>query len=103
MAYGTGNIRRYFETGQVDLTTAAAVYKILDLRGGEAVVVKALVGNSGNIFIGNRDVSSSNGFELSPGESLRIEYSPNKDAGEHITLYAAAATAGDDVSYIVVP
>lgn len=103
MAYGTANTSRYFDTGQVDLTSANAKYKVVDLRGGEAVVIKALVGNAGNVYIGTDDLSSSVGFELSPGESIKIEYLPDKEAWEHITLYALAASAGDDVCYIMVP
>ena len=97
------NVERYFDTNQVDLTTAAIVYKIVELRGGQAVIVKAKVGNSGNVFIGKKDVTSSIGFELSPGESVKIEYLPDKVVEEFITVYATAATSGDDVCYIIVP
>lgn len=103
MGYGTANIKRYFNTGQLDLTSASTKYKIIDLMGGQAVIIKALVGNAGNVYVGNDSLSSSVGFELSPGESIKIEYVPDKTAEEHITIYALAASAGDDICFIIVP
>ena len=97
------NVERYFNTRHVDLTTAGTVKEILRLNGAEAVIIKALIGNNGNLFIGNKDVSSSNGFELAPGESLKIEYLPEKATEEHITLYGVSSNSGDDVCLILVP
>jgi len=102
--YNAGkDVERYFETGHVDLTTAGTVYKIVRIRGEAAVIVKALVGNSANIYVGKKDVSSSNGFELAAGESIKIEYLPDRMPGEFLELYAVAVTSGDDVCYIIVP
>ena len=97
------NVSRYFETGQFDLTTAAKVYEIAKLHGGEAVVIKAKVGNTGLVHVGLKDVSATTGFELSAGESIKIEYSPDKVVEEFILLYAVAVTSGDDVCIIRVP
>jgi hypothetical protein len=97
------DVSRYIDTGHVDLTTAGAVYTIVRLRGGQAVIIKALVGNTGNVYIGKINVSSSIGFELAPGESLKIEYMPDKMAGEFIDIYATSATSGDDICFILVP
>jgi len=99
----TADVSRYMDTGHVDLTTAATVYKVVRLRGGQAVIIKALSGNSGNVYIGKRDVSSSLGFELCPGESIKIEYMPDKMPGEFLDIYATSATSGDDVCFILVP
>lgn len=125
MASGTANIERYFETGQKDLATAAKVYEVLQIYGGDAVVVKAKVGNAGLVHIGQAKVSATTGFELAPGEAVRIRYSgvrlvitplgkdaempieikslDDKQREESIRLYAVAVTAGDDVCYIRVP
>lgn len=97
------DVSRYMDTNHVDLTTAGTVYKVVRLRGGQAVVIKALVGNSGNVYIGKKDVSSAVGYELSAGESLKIEYLPDKLAGEYLDIYAVSATSGDDVCFILVP
>lgn len=97
------SVERYFETGVVDLTATTSEYKVVKLRGQAAVIVKALVGNTGNIYVGKKGLSTSTGFELAPGESLKVEYLPDRMPGEFLEIYAVAATAGDDVCYIIVP
>ena len=97
------DVSRYMDTGHKDLTTAETIYKIARLRGGQAVVIKALIANSGNVYVGKKDVTSSVGFELSAGGSLKIEYLPEKMVGEYLDIYATSATSGDDVCFILVP
>ena len=97
------DVSRYMDTGHKDLTTAGTVYKIVRLRGGQAVIIKAMIANSGNVYVGKKDVSSSVGFELAAGESLKIEYLPEKMVGEYLDIYATSATSGDDVCFILVP
>ena len=97
------DVKRWFETGQKDLTLTTADYLILKLRGRQAAVIKALVGNTGNVYIGRKGLSTSTGFELAPGESLKVEYLPEKQAGEFIEIFGVCATAGDDVCTIIVP
>ena len=97
------DVLKYMDTNHIDLTTAATVYKIATLRGGQAIIIKALVGNTGNVYVGKKDVTSSDGFELAPGESLKIEYLPGKEVTEYLDIYTTPATSGDDVCYILVP
>ena len=97
------DVLKYMDTGQVDLTATTKTYQVVTLRGGQAVIIKALVGNTGNVYLGKKDVDSSNGFELAPGESLKIEYMPDKEVTEYLDLYCIPATAGDDVCFIIVP
>lgn len=97
------DVERWFETQQTELTLTTLKYLIVQLRGGQAVIIKALVGNTGNVYVGKSNVSTSNGFELSPGESLKVEYFPDKEPGEWLKLFAVCATAEDDVCYIIVP
>lgn len=40
------------------------------------VEIKALAGNSGDIYVGGYDVASTNGYVLDAGEVLKIEASP---------------------------
>ena len=100
---GWDDVSRFFETSQVDLTSTSLTYAVVKLRGGQAVIIKAHAANSGNVYVGRKDVTTTTGFELLPGESLKIEYFPAKDVGEYMELYAVSATAGDDVCYIIVP
>lgn len=97
------DVLRYMDTGQVNLASTSVPSKIVTLRGGQAVVVKALIGNSGKVYLGKRDVTSTTGFELGAGESLKIEYLPDKETTEYLDIYVIPATAGDDVCYILVP
>ena len=97
------DVSRYMDHNHVDLTTAAKVYKIATLRGGQAIIIKGLVGNAGNVYVGKKDVSSSNGFELSPGESIKIEYSPDKETIDFLDIYSTSSTSGDDICFMLVP
>ena len=97
------DIKRWFHTEQKDLAATTSEYRIWELRGGEAIIIKALVANTGNVYIGGQGLTISTGFELSPGESIKVEYLPEKGSGEFIDLFAVCATAGDDVCIIVVP
>ncbi|MHA1409342.1 MAG: hypothetical protein ACTSQY_03300 [Candidatus Odinarchaeia archaeon] len=97
------DVLKYFDTGQVDLTATTATYKIVTLRGGQSVIIEAMGGNSGYVYIGKKDVTSSTGFQLAAGASIKIEYLPDKETNEYLDLYAIPATAGDDVCFIIVP
>ena len=63
---------------------------------GLHVAIKALVGNAGNVYVGNDaagDVTSANGFELAPGEGVVIKKSLD-------ALWFDAATSGDKFSWL---
>lgn len=94
---------RFIETKQVDLTTASKAYFVYELRGGETILIKAKSTNTGLVYLGKRDVSTSTGYSLAKGEAVEIVYAPDKPYEWKIELYAVAATAGDDVEYIVFP
>jgi len=99
----TADVERYFETKQVTLSSTATATSVIELHGGEAVIIKAHNNNSGNVYIGQRGVTSSTGFELGPGESIKLEYLPDKAAGEYLWIYAIPASANDKLSIIRVP
>ncbi len=96
-------VSRYFDTGQKYLASSSIVYSILKLRGGESVILKAKQGNTGQVYLGKKDVTSSTGFELSPGDAVIINYLPAKSQDEYIELFAIPATSGDDVTFMMVP
>ncbi len=97
------DVKQDWSTGQVDLTATSTQYLIAKIRGGQACVVKALVGNADNVYVGKRDVKTGTGFELSPGESHKFEYFPDKEIWQFIEIYAICATAGDDVCFTILP
>jgi hypothetical protein len=60
------------DSGQITVATAGTAVQG-PATGGLFVAVKALVGNAGNVYVGNDaagDVTSANGFELAPGEGI---------------------------------
>lgn len=85
-------------SGQVTVTTAGTAVSGPDQKA-RLVVVKALAGNTGIVYVGNDgagDVTSSNGFELSTGESVLLQV-PNLNE-----LRFDAATNGDKLCWILV-
>lgn len=63
---------------------------------------KALAANSGIAYLGVSDVSVTNGYELSAGNEIEINF---KDAGGTIafsSVYVDVATNGDKVSWAVI-
>jgi predicted amino acid racemase len=63
---------------------------------------KALAANSGIAYLGVSDVTATNGYELSAGNEIEINF---KDVGgtiEFSSLYVDVATNGDKVCWAVV-
>ena len=67
-----------------------------------SIQVKALAANSGIVYFGDSDVTTTNGYELSAGNTVSINFA---DAGGTIafsTLYLDAASNGNKASWIAV-
>lgn len=80
-------------SGQVTVTTAGtAVAVSVD---SETILIKALAGNSGYIYVGTSAVDSSNGLELSAGEA--VEISGFAASG---TIYVDSSSNGDKIAYL---
>jgi hypothetical protein len=60
----------------------------------EEVVIRAMSGNSGYIYVGDSSVDSTNGFELAAGQALTI-------SGYHAasTIYLDTSSDGDKICY----
>lgn len=81
--------------GQKAVTTAGTQVALAASTGlASGVNVKALVGNSGVIYVGGSAVSSVNGFVLAAGEEVFIE------VGNLATVWIDSAVNGEGVSYI---
>jgi len=97
----TGNVSKNWEYGQVDLTTAAVVYEICRLHGGESLTVKALSANQGSAWIGSdRLVSATTGFELDSSETLTLTLPITFGRDNEITIYAVTDNNGDNLCYV---
>jgi hypothetical protein len=82
-------------SGQITVTTAGTAVQG-PATGGLFVAVKALVGNAGNVYVGNDasgDVTSANGFELAPGEGVVVRKSLE-------AFWFDSATDGDKLSWL---
>lgn len=65
-----------------------------------SATIQADVDNSGNIYIGDSSVTSSNGIELKPGDVYEFSGDDIRGIGEQIDLsdlYVDAATSNDSV------
>jgi len=58
-------------TGQVAVTATAAPLTSDDFPA-ETVIVKAFPDNTGSVYIGTSDVTTSTGYPLSPGEEFQF-------------------------------
>lgn len=76
--------------------TAANVGKVI------AIFLAVPASNTGSIFIGDVNVSTTRGIEMAKGTNLRID-APEGDFLDIYNMYFDAATSGDklNVSYLV--
>jgi hypothetical protein len=67
-----------------------------------AIQIRAREGNTGMMYYGDASVSSTDGMELSPGESHLVSVTASEDALQLSSFYADAATSNDrlDVSKV---
>ena len=86
-------------SGQITVTTAGTAVVGTATAKYEGFYVKALAGNTGIVYVGNDgadDVTSGNGYELSPGQDIYIEAENLAD------LYFDSASDGDKFCWIAV-
>lgn len=102
MGFGkTSDTPKNWDYGQVDLTTAATVYHVATLHGGESITIKALTGNSGNAFIGaDKLLSATNGFELDSSETLTLTLPITFGINNYIDIFATTDNSGDDICWV---
>lgn len=76
--------------------TGAAVENVV------AIFLSVPAANTGSIFVGDEDVSTTRGIELPKGSNLRID-APEGQYLDIFNMYFDAATTGDklNVSYLV--
>lgn len=60
----------------------------------DSVVVRALPGNSGIVYLGDAAVTTANGYELSPGDALAL------DVNDVDGIFFDVDTTGDGVSWL---
>lgn len=63
---------------------------------------KALAANSGIAYLGVSDVSTTNGYELSAGNELEINFREIGGSVAFSSIYIDVASNGDKVSWVVI-
>ena len=84
-------------SGQITVTTAGTAVVGTSTGKYAGFFIKALAGNTGIVYVGNDgadDVTSGNGYELSPGDQIYVE------VGNLADLYFDAATNGDKLCWL---
>ena len=91
------------DAGTTTVTTAGTEVQISNTTNRVRwIKAKALAANSGIAYFGVSDVTATNGYELSAGNTIEINFA---DAGGTIafsSIYVDAATNGDKVSWAVI-
>ena len=85
-------------SGQKTVTAAGTAVALGNQVINGLLVVKALAGNTGLVYVGNNgsgDVASSNGFELTAKEEVRFNF-----VGNLSEIIVDAATNDDAVCWI---
>ena len=80
--------------GQKTVTTAGTAETLASSTSVRSVCIKALHGNTNNVYVGDSSVDSSNGYVLDSGETLCI------DIQNLATIYIDTDTNGEGVSYV---
>ena len=92
-----------FDAGTTTVSTAGTEQQISNTNNRVRwLKAKALAANSGIVYIGVSDITATNGYELSAGNEIELNFA---DVGGTIlwsTVYVDAATNGDKVCWAVI-
>ena len=91
------------ETGQATVSSAGTRVQLNNVTNRvKFIKAKALAGNSGVAYVGVSDVASTNGYELSAGNELELNFGEFGGSVPANVLYADAATNGDKVAWAMI-
>ena len=82
--------------GQTTVAAAGTAVVLAAATNCKSVTVKALAGNSANVYVGSATVTAANGFVLDNGDTVSIDIDNLDD------IYIDVDTNGEGVSYIYV-
>lgn len=83
--------------GQKTVTTAGTAVILLTATETIAVIIKAKAGNTGDIYIGDSDVTSANGYILDAGEVVSISLDHKSD-----NIYINSSVNAEGVSFLTI-
>ncbi len=80
--------------GKKTVTTAGTRVTLASSQAVKSVTIKALVANTGVIYVGDGSVASTTGFALAPGDSISL------DIANLATVNLDSSVNGEGVTYI---
>jgi hypothetical protein len=91
------------DSGITNVPSAGTAVQIANVTNRvKYVEFKALIGNTGVAYVGESDVSASNGFELSAGNTKILNFGEFGGSVPANIFYVDAATNGDKVSWSMI-
>jgi predicted amino acid racemase len=92
-----------FDVGTTTVSTAGTEQQISNTANRVRwIKAKALAANSGITYLGVSDVTATNGYELSAGNEIEINFADVGGTIAFSTIYVDAATNGDKVCWAVI-
>ena len=92
-----------FDAGTTTVATAGTEVQISNTTNKVRwIQVKALAANSGISYFGVSDITATNGYELSAGNTLEINFGEQGGTVAFSTFYVDVASSGDKVSWVVI-
>ena len=92
-----------FDAGTTTVATAGTEVQISNVTNKVRwIQVKALAANSGISYVGVSDVTTTNGYELSAGNTLELNFGEQGGTVAFSTFYVDVASSGDKVSWVVI-
>ena len=90
------------DSGVTNVPSAGTAVQVLNVTSRvRQVEFKALAGNSGLAYVGEKDVSASNGFELSAGNTKTMNFGEHAGSVSAKVFFVDAATNNDKVCWVM--
>jgi len=92
-----------FDAGTTTVSTSGSEQQLSNTTNRVRwMKVKALAANSGIAYFGVSDITTTNGYELSAGNELEINFADIGGTVAFSSFYVDVASNGDKVSWVVV-
>ena len=92
-----------FDAGTTTVATSGTEIQISNVTNKVRwIQLKALAANSGISYVGVSDVTTTNGYELSAGNTLELNFGEHGGTIAFSTFYLDVASSGDKVSWVVI-
>ena len=92
-----------FDAGTTTVSTAGTEQQISNTTNRVLwLKAKALAANSGIAYIGVSDITATNGYELSAGNAVEINFRELGGSVAFSTIYVDTASNGDKVCWLVI-